>query len=417
MDPELKKALEALGLTQAQAIEAQQKAHKDFVEAHTADEKKRDAVYDEKLAKLSKELDKFEPLSAALKAAEEREKAAADERKEQQAQLDRIEAKVNRPGLPGEGDAEKAKANREAFIEMCRVGTDRMKPERVNVLTVSDDTGGGYLAPPEYVQEIIKGEIEYSPMRSLVRVRNTSQRSVQLPRRTGTFSAVWVGEIATRAETPGLNYGMHDVPVHELTAEVYASMADLEDSAFDLSAEFSMEFSEQFGVAEGAAIISGNSVGKPEGFLNAAGIVGVNSGDATKITADGILDLKHSIKTSYAANATFVLNRTSLRDIRKLKNGDGQYLWVPGLAVGKPNAIDGDPYVEAPDMPNPGAGAKPIAYGDWRRGYTLVDRLSMAIVRDPYTRASVGQVKFVARRRLGGAVTLAEAIAAMTVST
>lgn len=420
MDPELKKALEALGMTQAQAIEAQQKAHKEFMDAVNADTKKRDAVYDAKIESLQAELDKFEPLSAAMVKVEEAAKAEREAREEaskaQQEQLDRIETKLNRPGAPGGEDEVKAAAQRAAFFEFMRVGNTRMAPERLNVMKISDDTGGGYLAPPDYLMEIIKAIVEFSPMRQVARIQQTSANSVQLPRRTGVFAARWVGETETRTETTGLAYGLHDVAVHELIADVRFSMANLEDSAFDLESEVRMEFAEQFGVAEGTAMVTGNTTKKPEGFLNASGTVSVNSGHASEITSDGIIDLKHGIKTGYAQNATFVLNRSTLGKVRKLKTGDGQYIWVPGLAVGKPNAIDGDPYVEFPDMPDVSAGTKPIAYGDWRRAYRIIDRLVMSVIRDGLTLASDGQVKFIARRRVGGFVTLAEAIGIQTVS-
>jgi len=185
----------------------------------------------------------------------------------------------------------------------------------------------------------------------------------------------------------------------------------LEDSAFDMEAELRMEASEQFAVAEGAALVSGSGVGKPEGFMaSTSGVSTTNSGHATTVTADGLISLKHAVKTAYTANANYVMNRTTLGSVRKLKDGNGNYLWQPGIAAGKPNSIDGDPYVELPDMPSEGAGLKPVAYGDFRRGYTLVDRIAMEMLRDPYTQATSGNIRFIFRRRLGGQVTLAEAI-------
>lgn len=421
MDPELKKALDALGMSLKEAVEKQEKAHAAFVDAADKARAQHDAVLDAKLAKLQGELDKFEPLSKALNDINERAKAEEERRKELQAQMDRIEAKGNRPGGDDVGeDEKKAQQQKSVFFDFVRYGAERQDkkmPERVNVLTVSDDTGGGYLAPSQYLMEIIKSAIEFSPMRQLVRVRTTGNRSVLVPKRTGTFAAVWVGEIDTRSETTGLAYGMLDIPAHEMTAEVYISMANLEDSAFDLEGEFRMEAAEQFGVAEGAAIVSGNNTAvKPQGLLSVSGITNVNSGAATTITADGLISLKHAIKTVYARRANFLLNRSSLGAVRKLKDGNGNYLWMPGLAQGKPNSIDGDPYTEVPDMPSEGAGTKPVMYGDWQRAYTLVDRVAMAIVRDALTRASQGQVKFVARRRVGGGVTLPEAYATLTCS-
>lgn len=433
MDPALKAALDALGMTQTQAIDAQQKAHAEFVATVNADDKKRDALYDDKIAKLQAALDKFEPLSATIAKIEAEAKTAADAKaaadKLTQEQLDRIETTMNRPPAPSEEAEAKAqaKAKQDAFWMFVRKGAEQMPAERKNVLTVADDTTGGYLAPPEYVMDIIKGVVEFSPMRPLLTVRSTSTKSIQYPKRTGVFAAVWVGEIETRSETTGLTWGLEELPVHEMTAESYISMVNLEDSAFNLEAQLKDEFTEQFGVAEGIALITGNGVKKPQGFLNApvgggssaagsGGTVAVNSGAAASIPADGILDLKYSLKTAYAKNASFVLNRGTLKAIRKLKDGNGQYLWVPGLAVGRPNAIDGDPYTEVVDMPDIGAGNKAMAYGDWKRAMIMADRLQMAIMRDIYTRANVGQIKFVARRRLGAQVVLGEAIAIMTVS-
>ncbi|HVL73277.1 MAG TPA: phage major capsid protein [Beijerinckiaceae bacterium] len=397
------------------SVEKLMKGWEDFQASNDENLKKRDVLLDEKLARINKELDKFEPLNQTITAQQAEAKKLAEEQAEIKAGLERIETAVNRPKAPAEATADQKKF--QAFFDWARYGDhrqDKVPADRLNVLTVSDDTGGGYLCPPEYVAEITKAVVEHSPMRPIVRVRSTSQKSMQLPKRTGVFAARWTGEIEERTETQGLAYGMDDVPAHEMTAEVYISMVMLEDSAFDMEAELRMEFAEQFGVLEGAAIISGNAVKKPEGFLSASGSAAVNSGAATTVTADGILSLKYAIKTAYARNGTFVLNRSTLGSIRKLKDGNGQYLWAPGLAQGRPNAIDGDPYVEAPDMPNEGAGAKCMAFGDWRRAYTLIDRLAISVQRDPFTRASVGQIKFVARRRIGGAVVLPEAFGVMT---
>jgi HK97 family phage major capsid protein len=116
-------------------------------------------------------------------------------------------------------------------------------------------------------------------------------------------------------------------------------------------------------------------------------------------------------------NANWVMNRTVLGSVRSLKDLNGQYIWMPGIAQGRPNSIDGDPYVECPDMPNEGAGAKPVAYGDFQRGYTMLDRIAMSMLRDPYTQADSGLIRFRFRRRTGGQVTLAEAMRTLTCST
>src|SRR5690606_37366501 len=140
-----------------------------------------------------------------------------------------------------------------------------------------------------------------------------------------------------------------------------------------LEAEITSEAVEQFGVAEGLEFVSGTGVGEMEGILVNSGIQSTDSGATSTITADGLLTLKYAIKSAYARNANWVMNRTTLGSVRKLKDStSGAYLWMPGIALGKPNTLDGDPYVEVPDMPNEGANAFPVAYGDFRRGYALV---------------------------------------------
>ena len=196
----------------------------------------------------------------------------------------------------------------------------------------------------------------------------------------------------------------------------------MEDSEFNLEEELQLEFSEQFAVTEGAALVNGDGAGKPEGFLQHADVAETVSGSAGSIAdasgqANGLIDLYHGLKTAYAVNGTWLLNRATLSEVRKLKDGQNNYIWQPGLASGVPNTILGQPYVEVPDMPDVAAGAFPIAFGDLRRGYVIVDRINLSVLRDPFTQATSGNVRFIARRRVGGQVVLAEAIRKLKVST
>lgn len=315
-----------------------------------------------------------------------------------------------------EKKAREAAERKEAFMDWIRKGDD-VGPESMKLLSRSDDTTGGFLATPEYVREIIKGVTEVSPLRELCRIRTTSNMSVQVPTRTGTFAAQWTSENATRTETTGLTYGLEDIPAHEMYAMVDITQINLEDSEFDLEGELDSEFIEQFGVTEGAGFITGTGAGQPEGILNNANISTVVSGAAAALTADGLIDLYFDLKTEYARNATFVLARTSIRDIRKLKDTQNQYLWQPGLAGLAPATILDAPYVEATDMPVVAAASTSIAFGDFRRGYTIVDRVSISMLRDPFTQAASGAVRFWARRRVGGQTVLAEAIKLQLTST
>lgn len=284
------------------------------------------------------------------------------------------------------------------------------------MLAITPDTAGGYLAPVEYVREIIKGVTEMSPFRSVARVRQTAAKSIQVPKRTGQFAAQWAAERGTKSETTGLGYGLEELTAHEMYALVDITNQMMEDAACDMESEIRMEAEEQFALAEGTAFITGNGVGMPEGITVNSSVTTIASGHASLLTADGLLSLYYGLKTAYARNAVWALNRSTIAAVRKLKDGQGQYLWQPGIASGVPNAIHGAPYVEMPDMPSVAAGTKPVAFGDFSRAYVAVDRVSMEMLRDPFTQATSGAIRFIFRRRVGGQVVLPEAYVLQTVS-
>lgn len=389
-----------------------------------------DPVLTDKIAKIETSMAAYENLNQKLTTAEAKAKALEEQQGATAALLAKVETKLNRPGL---GDSAAAVIEKKTYwgtwarsvvdahnLGVANLSEDQRKAiaranEECKALALTPDTAGGYLAPVEYVREIIKGETEISPVRSLVRVRTTANKSTQIPKRTGQFAGVWAS--APKTETTGLTYGLEDIPNHEVYALIDIADTMLEDSAFDMEAEIRTESVEQFEVATGAAVVSGATAGKPEGFMTNAAVGETVSGAAAAIKADGMLTLKHAIKSAYARNATWVMNRTTIGAVRKLKDGVGNYLWMPGIALGRPNTIDGDPYVELPDMPNEGAGLYPIAYGDFRRAYILIDRIAMQMLRDPYTQATSGNVRFIMRRRIGGQVVLAEAIRKLKCST
>jgi HK97 family phage major capsid protein len=365
----------------------------------------------EKLVKLNEDLEKCE--------------------KEFNARLDQMEKSQKRlpedSGSPADEMAMKRKA---AFNLFLRRGDVTLSSEEKKALTSyspseqkalisSDDTGGGYLAPPEFDQSIIKTVTEFSPVRQVARVRSTSARASRHPKRTGQFAAAWVSEIGTRAETTGLKYGMEEIPNHEFYARVDVSVQDLEDAAFDLESELRQEFAEQFAVAEGTAFVKGSGVGKPEGILTCATIgYKPSTGASYTIVADDLITVYYSLKSGYSAQAKWLVNRGQLAVIRALKaTTTGEYLWQPGLSGGLPPTILGAQYLECPDLDIQvsGQSGKHVAlFGDFRRGYVISDRVQIQVVRDPYTVAETGCVKFVARKRVGGQVVLPEAICRMT---
>ncbi len=408
MDPELVKLLEEM-----------KKAHEEFKRANdqrlSAIESKGHAPadFEEKLAKINSAIDTTE--------------------KKLRAAMDEVEKKVNRLELGGAGAAEsddvkQAKESKAAFFKALRIRDERAltEPER-KVLQISNDPTGGYLGPAEFVANIIKAVVLFSPMRGVVNVFQMSRGEAQQPKRTQTASATRVkAEAATRSETTNPTWGLLRFTAPEAYAEARMTWADLEDSAFDLEGLLVQEFSEQFGVLEGKEVILGTGVGECQGITDAsAGISYTASGVDAKIAgaaagsagqADPLITLYHAVKTAYAVRGTWALNRATLGEVRKLKDTNGQYLWQPGvgtsgaIAQGIAPTILNAPYIEAPDMPDIASNAYPIAFGDWKRAYTLVDRVDIAVTRDPYTLAANGQVKIFARRRFGGQVVLSEAI-------
>ncbi|WP_198368487.1 phage major capsid protein [Roseomonas rosulenta] len=422
MDTDVKEALDGLG----RAFE-EFKATNDSRLDELARKGSADVLLEEKLQRVNTALDQFETLNQRLTKAELEAKAGRDAAEGSKEALERIETRLNRPGM-GSGDRQaelKARVNTwaRAVINAHTLGVPNLTAEQQKALSdvaaehkamsIADDTTGGYLAPSEYVREIIKGVTEMSPVRSLARVRGTSTKSIMLPKRTGQFAARRVSEQGTRTETPGLAYGMIEITAPEVYALVDISQHNLEDSAYDLESEIRAEAVEQFAVKEGQEFVGGSGVGEAEGILTNADIAFTVSGSAATIAdaegqGNGLITLFHALRTAYARNAVWTLNRVTLGSVRKLKDADKNYVWMPGLANGVPNTILGAQYVECPDMPNEGADAFPIAFGDFRRGYVIVDRIAMTMLRDPFTQATSGNVRFLFRRRMGGAVVLAE---------
>lgn len=371
-----------------------------------------DVITEEKFSKINAQMDTLEDSNQKFTKEAMEAKTLGD-------RLDRIETEIKRPSV---GITTKdIDSQMKAYDKYLRKGRESLDQMEHKVLTVSNDTGGGYLAPPEFVAEIQKQVIEMSPLRSVARVRTTSNRSIQLPTRTGTFAATFVAETANRPETTGLTYGMEEITAHELYALVDISEQDVEDSAFNMESELASEFAMQFAKAEGTSFVLGANAGTPEGFLTNAGVLAgsTNSGAGAALTTDGLIALYASIKTDYARNGVFVFNRATLGLIRQLKDTAGQYVFQAGFSLnaGTPNSILGQPYIEASDMPSVSAGTKPIAFGDFNRGYVIVDRISLAILRDPFTQATTGTIRYVARRRVGGQVVMSEAIKLQNIAT
>ena len=341
--------------------------------------------------------------------------------------LDALEVQSQKPGLANDhavGDRET-----KALLDWTRTG---VRPEGAKLvaidqagnqieskaLAIRDESLGGVLAPAEFVAQVVAGIVQYSPIRSIANVVQTSRTGIQFPKRTGNFGAAWTAELGTRTETLGRTYGLDEISTHELYARVLLSNWLLDDAAVDLETLITADMVAQFGVSEGAAFVSGNGVGKPEGILTNADVQAnqVLNGGASFTNADGIIRLAFSVKEQYWPNAQFVCNRFTLRDLRMLKDSTGNYLWQPaafgthGVVDGTPATLYGYPYTVATDMPSAAANALTVAFGDFSKAYWIADRISMQMLRDPFSAAAVGEVILHARKRVGGQVVLPEAI-------
>lgn len=361
----------------------------------------------EKVDKLNEAFEKFEEKNQELVTKQlDAEKALETERAEVKERMDGLERKLLRMPAGGEEKAQ-AKVELKALEAFLCKGAKSLEPEEAKYLRTDVDTDGGYLAPNEYVNEIIKNITEMSPVRSVARVRRTSSKAIEVPTRTALASGGWTGEGETKTQSNS-NYGMIEIPVNKLTAVTIVTVEMLADAAFNMDTEVNSDLVETFGQLEGAAFVTGNGVKKPNGFMVNGDIQVVNSGLANAITADSLITISGELKDGY--NGIYTLNRRSLAIIRTLKDGQGQYLWQNGIANGLPSTINGDRYVSMIDMADIAANALPVAYGDFSRGYTIVDGVQIAFVRDGFTLADSGKVRIVAHRRVGGEVTQAEAI-------
>lgn len=318
--------------------------------------------------------------------------------------MDEIETKLNRPSMAGPSNDVEPNETKAAFSSWLKSGN--MAPEHQKALLLSNDPAAGYLAPEEYVRDIIKSVTELTPLRQMSKVMTTSSTTVQIPKRTAIAAGSWVAEAGTKTEDTSLQYGLEEITTHEVSCLIDVSNQMLEDSAFNLEAELSSEFSMALAKAQGESFVDGNGVSRPEGILTSPDTVPVVSGTTSVIDADSLIDAFYSIPDDYARSAEWLLKRSTLKTIRQLKEtASGQYLWAPGIGGAAPSTILDRPYQESVDMPAEGSSTKAVLFGDFRRCFTIVDRLGLTVQRDPFTQAATGMVRFIARARVGAQVT------------
>ena len=345
---------------------------------------------------------------------------------EQKKLLDQMLLKKARPAVGSGGGHElspEAEEHKAAFDAYVRRGDEAgLRELEAKAFSAGTGADGGYLVPPETDTEIGRRISIASPMRALSTVRTVSTAVLKKPFAASGLSTGWVAETAGRPQTNTPQLSELSFPTMELYAMPAATQALLDDSAVDIEAWIAGEVDLVFAEQEGDAFIRGDGINRPKGFLSYTavaegawtwgnlGYVATGAAGAWKTTgpSDTLVDVIYALKAGHRQNGTFMMNRKTQADVRKFKDADGNYLWRPPASAGQPASLMGFPIAEAEEMPDVGANALAVAFGDFRAGYLVVDRAGVRILRDPYS--AKPYVLFYTTKRVGGGVQNFEAI-------
>jgi HK97 family phage major capsid protein len=373
------------------------RAFEEFKEANDqriADIERRgaDVLTDEKLARIDKTIDA------------------------QGRRLDEIALKNARPAL-GSGQARASVEHKAAFEAYVRSGESaNLRSLESKALSVGSNPDGGFLVPPEIEAQIGERLVSISPIRFIAGMRTISSNVYKKPFMTAGPIVGWAGETDTRAQTASPTLDELSFPAMELYAMPAATATLLEDSAVNIDEWLAQEVEQVFAAQEGAAFIIGDGNNKPKGFLSYNIVAnaswtwgnigylasGVSGAFPASNPSDVLVDLIYAVRAGYRQNGVFVMNRKTQSTIRKFKDTTGNYLWQPPAVAGGRATLMTFPVVEAEDMPDIAANSLSIAFGDFNRGYLVVDRAGISVLRDPYT--AKPYVLFYTTKRVGGGV-------------
>lgn len=324
------------------------------------------------------------------------------------ASLDRLALERGRPQLEA-GRPQDADEYKDAFAAYVKRGEEK-------ALSIGSNPDGGYLVPSQTETEILSRLTSISPIRAIASVRQVSSALYKKPVTLSGPAVGWVAETAARPQTASQTIDLIDFPTAELYAMPAATSAFLDDAAVDVGQWIADEVNTAFAEQETAAFVSGDGTNKPKGFLAETKVAesawawdrlgylatGVSADWPASDPSDLLIDLVYTLKAGYRQNAGWVMNRRSQAAIRKFKDADGNYLWQPATQAGGKASLLGFALTEAEDMPDIGAGSFPIAFGDFRRGYLVVDRQGVNVLRDPFS--AKPYVLFYTTKRVGGGV-------------
>ncbi len=283
-------------------------------------------------------------------------------------------------------------------------------PETINALQIGADSEGGYLCPDEYEKKLVDALEEENIFRKLAKVIQTSSGDKKIPVVASKGSASWIDEEGAFEESDD-SFGLISIGAYKLGTMIKVSEELLNDSVFDLESYITNEFARRIGNKEEEGFIKGDGNGKPLGILAETGgaETGVTAASSTAITSDELIDLFYSLKAPYRKNASWVMNDLTVKAIRKLKDGNGQYMWAPSMVAGAPDSVLGCALNTSRYMPELGAGAKTVLFGDYSY-YWIADRQGRSFKRLNELYAATGQVGFLASQRVDGKLILPEAI-------
>jgi HK97 family phage major capsid protein len=308
------------------------------------------------------------------------------------------------------GEEKKGRASDEYKKAFWNTMRNNSTPEIRNSLKIGTDSEGGYLVPDEFEKTLVEGLLEENIFRTLATIINTSSGDRKIPVVASKGNASWVDEEAPIPESDD-SFGQISIGAFKLATIIKISEELLNDSVFNLESYIAKEFARRIGSAEEEAFLIGNGTGRPTGIFNDTGGAGVGTTASTQSTIkiDEVIDLFYSLKSPYRKKATFIMNDSTVKEIRKLKDGNGQYIWQPSITAGEPDTILNRPVKTSSYVPGLAAGAKPIAFGDFSY-YWIADRQGRSFQRLNELYAVTGQIGFKASQRVDGKLILPEAI-------
>lgn len=379
-------------------------------------------INDERLSKVEKGASTAD-FEAKLAKVQSDISTALDLKKE----IERVEAKQNLQGLMGAAEENQdKKAYKSAFVDgFLRKGQESgLKDLQIKAMSVGTPADGGYALPEQIDRMVEQLSRDMSAVRSVANVIQVGTSDYKKLVNVNGIASGWVGETAARPATNTSQLAEVAPPMGTLYANPQVTQDALDDLFYNVEADVAAQLAEEFGIAEGAAFVSGNGTNKPKGFLayttaatadatRAFGTIehiatGVAGDFAASNKADVLYDVIGKLKAAYRGGSVWMMNKAIMFEVLKLKDTTGQYLWQPSLQEGFPIRLLGFGVVEAEDMPAKAANSLSIAFGNFKRGYTVVDRIGTRMLRDPYTNKPY--VGFYTTKRVGGAVVNSEAI-------